>query len=378
MGARGQAACAWNSERDPARHDAQAHRDRARRDVLRLDVRGHGARPTVRARVGDRIKFTMSNRSDEPVPGLPHDRGATGALDGFSLGDGGAGRQVPLDRARADDLVRVHPQLSGRVHVPLRHADGARAHRSGMYGMLIVEPRGGYPTEVDREYVVIQSEFYTRPDPQLARPTANRSTCWTATAPSQGTDLHGFQRPLQRDGRPASRSRARRAVRLFVMNVGPSNTSSFHVLGTIFDRVWIEGGPDPQFRGINAAAGLFKRRDRRVHHSRGRKLRDGRPPLRERLARRDRDCRRGKPEGGDPEHHNIPAPGVPTDHRPRRGSSHSSEMPGLSLAGRRRQARSRRPGHDKRHDADWMTRWLKEPEKMLETDPTAKAMLDKR
>src|SRR5688572_32712696 len=39
-------------------------------------------------------------------------------------------------------------------------------------------------------------------------------------------------------------------VRLFVLNVGPSNTSSFHVVGTIFDRVWIEGNPDNQFRGM--------------------------------------------------------------------------------------------------------------------------------
>lgn len=39
-------------------------------------------------------------------------------------------------------------------------------------------------------------------------------------------------------------------VRLYVRNVGPSKTSSFHVVGTIFDRVWIEGNPDNQFRGM--------------------------------------------------------------------------------------------------------------------------------
>ena len=39
-------------------------------------------------------------------------------------------------------------------------------------------------------------------------------------------------------------------VRLYVLNVGPSKTSSFHVVGTIFDRVWIEGNPDNQFRGM--------------------------------------------------------------------------------------------------------------------------------
>jgi len=39
-------------------------------------------------------------------------------------------------------------------------------------------------------------------------------------------------------------------VRLFVLNVGPSKTSSFHVVGTIFDRVWFEGNPDNQMRGM--------------------------------------------------------------------------------------------------------------------------------
>ena len=39
-------------------------------------------------------------------------------------------------------------------------------------------------------------------------------------------------------------------VRLFVLNVGPSRTSSFHVVGTILDRVWFEGNPDNQFRGM--------------------------------------------------------------------------------------------------------------------------------
>ena len=36
---------------------------------------------------------------------------------------------------------------------------------------------------------------------------------------------------------------------MYVLNVGPSNTSSFHVVGTIFDRVWDDGNPDNQTRG---------------------------------------------------------------------------------------------------------------------------------
>jgi nitrite reductase (NO-forming) len=40
---------------------------------------------------------------------------------------------------------------------------------SGMYGMMIVEPRGGYPTKVDREYAIIEGEFYTKSDPDRWR-----------------------------------------------------------------------------------------------------------------------------------------------------------------------------------------------------------------
>src|SRR3546814_12811307 len=39
-------------------------------------------------------------------------------------------------------------------------------------------------------------------------------------------------------------------VRRYVLNAGPSNTSSFHVVGTIFDRVWLDGNPDNQLRGM--------------------------------------------------------------------------------------------------------------------------------
>ena len=37
------------------------------------------------------------------------------------------------------------------------------AETAFMYGAVVVEPREGYPTKADREYVVIQSEFYAKP-----------------------------------------------------------------------------------------------------------------------------------------------------------------------------------------------------------------------
>src|SRR3546814_17278064 len=47
---------------------------------------------------------------------------------------------------------------------------------SGMYGVMVVEPRGGFPTKVDREYVIIQSEFYPKLDPD-GRKKIGRASC---------------------------------------------------------------------------------------------------------------------------------------------------------------------------------------------------------
>jgi nitrite reductase (NO-forming) len=37
---------------------------------------------------------------------------------------------------------------------------------------------------------------------------------------------------------------------LYVLNAGPNDTSSFHVIGTIFDRVWVDGNPANELRGL--------------------------------------------------------------------------------------------------------------------------------
>src|SRR5690606_22382097 len=122
---------------------------------------------------------------------------------------------------------------------------------AGMYGMMIVEPRDGYPTKADREYAIVQSEFYTKRDPQKREvdgvPLYVLDTERVRSKASNYTVFNGrynrfVDEPLVAE--PGER------VRLFVLNVGPSNTSSFHVVGAIFDRVWVEGNPDNQFRGM--------------------------------------------------------------------------------------------------------------------------------
>src|SRR5215467_2128549 len=207
--------------------------------------------PTIRARVGDRIKFSMTNRSDEPVPGVR----VTAEPMMHSM-DFHSAMVSPQDKYRsvAPGQTISFEFTANYPGVYMYHCGTPMVLEhiaSGMYGMMIVEPRGGYPTKVDREYAIVQSEFYTKLDPEKRKVDGvplyildgDRVRTKAPTYTVFNGRYNGFvDKPLP--AKPGER------VRLFVLNVGPSNTSSFHVVGTIFDRVWIEGNPDNQFRGM--------------------------------------------------------------------------------------------------------------------------------
>jgi len=116
----------------------------------------------------------------------------------------------------------------------------------GQYGIVVVSPRHGYPTDnqVAREYAVVQSEFYLNPGAGglhvLDVDAAQRK------APSH-VAFNGHVNTLK--DRPLTANAGER-VRLYVHNVGPNDGASTHVVGTIFDRVWYEGNPHNDWRGL--------------------------------------------------------------------------------------------------------------------------------
>jgi FtsP/CotA-like multicopper oxidase with cupredoxin domain len=122
--------------------------------------------PTVRARVGDKIRFSMTNRSDEPVPGIQ----MVAAPMMHSM-DFHAAMVSPQDKYRS-----IAPGQTIEFEFTLNYPGIFMYHcgtpmilehiASGMYGAVIVEPRNGYPTKADREYIVVQSEFYAKPPAQ--------------------------------------------------------------------------------------------------------------------------------------------------------------------------------------------------------------------
>ena len=106
---------------------------------------------------------------------------------------------------------------------------------NGMYGAIIVEPKAGLP-KVDNEYVLVGSEWYldgdgtTKPaslNMEKARAMAPDWTTWNGYANQYVTH------PLTAD--PGD------TTRFWVVAAGPTLDTNFHVVGTIFDRAWVNG-----------------------------------------------------------------------------------------------------------------------------------------
>ena len=337
--------------------------------------------PTIRARVGDKIRFSMTNRSDEVMPGVQ----LTSAPMMHSM-DFHSAMVSPQDKYRSvapgqtiefDYTVNYPGVFMYHCGTPmiLEHI------ASGMYGAVIVEPKEGYPTKADREYMVIQSEFYLKPDPAGKKidgqPLYVLDTDNLKKAMPNYTVFNGQHNGMVKNPLAAKPGEK---VRLFVLNVGPSKTSSFHVVGTIFDRVWMEGNPDNQFRGMqtvllgssNSAivemiipeAGKYIMVD---HHfanasSGAIGLISTEAPT--------------KKQGEDLEHHNMGATATPTDPLAVKGKQDfESKCLACHSIGQGKKLGPDLANLTKRRNDAWITNWLLNPEKMLASDPEAKAML---
>ena len=106
---------------------------------------------------------------------------------------------------------------------------------NGMYGMILVEPEGGLP-KVDREFYVMQGELYT------AQPfgTAGQLTRDTTKLLDEHPEyfvFNGASMALTSDAH-SLKAKVGETVRIFFGVGGPNFTSSFHVIGEIFDRVY--------------------------------------------------------------------------------------------------------------------------------------------
>jgi nitrite reductase (NO-forming) len=119
---------------------------------------------------------------------------------------------------------------------------------NGMYGALVVDPATPLP-KADREYVLVASEWYLNGD-GLAAPASLDMAKARAMAPDW-TTFNGYAN--QYVTHPLT-SKPGETVRLYVVAAGPTLDTNFHVVGTIFDRAWVNGDMSRYEQGVQTVA----------------------------------------------------------------------------------------------------------------------------
>lgn len=220
--------------------------------------------PVLHVREGDRVIFTMKNRSDEAVLVSEPGKGTAPFYRQMAANPYQKPEAVisPMPHSMdfhsgtvaADDKWRsISPgetiQFEWVANYPgvyMYHCGTSSVlmHTAmGQYGAVVVSPKEGYPTEADHEYVITQSEFYLQ---QVGESYIYDHQAAMANNPSHVT-FNGHVSALM--DQPLRAKKGDR-VRLYVLNAGPNGTSSFHVIGAIFDRVWYEGNLENEWRGM--------------------------------------------------------------------------------------------------------------------------------
>lgn len=183
----------------------------------------------IRTRVGDEVEFTLSNHPDNKLPHNIDLHAATGPGGGATSSFVAPGHEKKFNFKTLNPGLYVYHCATAPVGMHIAN---------GMYGLILVEPKGGLPL-VDKEYYVMQGDFYTKGengDPGLQPFDMQKAV-------DEDPDYVVFNgRVGSLTGDNAITAKVGETVRLYVGNGGPNLVSSFHVIGEIFDKVMIEGG----------------------------------------------------------------------------------------------------------------------------------------
>lgn len=185
--------------------------------------------PFVRVRVGDTIDIHLKNAADSAMIHSVDFHAATGP------GGGAAALQVDPGKEKSMTWKALVPGLYVyHCATPMV----AEHIANGMYGLILVEPEGGLPP-VDHEYYVMQGEIYT--DRAFGQHGSQEFSVEKLL--SEKPEYFVFNGSVGAISRlHPLRAKVGETVRIFFGVGGPNFTSSFHVIGEIFDKVYMLGG----------------------------------------------------------------------------------------------------------------------------------------
>ncbi|MEO8052929.1 MAG: copper-containing nitrite reductase [Acidobacteriota bacterium] len=184
--------------------------------------------PFVRIREGDTVEVHLTN---------PPDATMTHSIDLHAVNGPGGGATV-MQVAPGETKQFTFKALNPGLYV-YHCATPSVAHHiaQGMYGMILVEPAGGLPP-VDHEYYVMQGDVYTSQSFGTKGHLDFNAAGMMAEQPTYVV-FNGEVGSLTTK-HPLT-AKVGETVRIYFGDGGPNLTSSFHVIGEIFDKVYPEG-----------------------------------------------------------------------------------------------------------------------------------------
>jgi nitrite reductase (NO-forming) len=181
--------------------------------------------PFVRVRVGDTVEVSMKNHEDSWMQHNVDFHAVTGP------GGGGVATVADPGVTKGFTFKALNPGLYVyHCAVPM----AAQHIANGMYGLILVEPEGGLP-EVDHEFYVMQGEIYTE-EAFGAKGELTESYDKLMNEMPEYYVFNGAANALA-DGN-ALKAEVGETVRIYFGVGGPNKTSSFHVIGEIFDHAY--------------------------------------------------------------------------------------------------------------------------------------------
>lgn len=183
----------------------------------------------IRVKEGDLVEFHLRNHPNNKMPHNIDLHAVTGPGGGAASSFTSPGHETTFSFKTLNPGLFVYHCATAPVGMHIGN---------GMYGLILVEPKEGL-SKVDREFYVMQGDFYTK-----------------GKYGEQGTQPFSMEKAIDEKptyvvfngsvgsiaGDKALNAKVGETVRLFVGNGGPNLISSFHVIGEIFDKVYQEGG----------------------------------------------------------------------------------------------------------------------------------------
>ncbi|MDO1559533.1 copper-containing nitrite reductase [Brevundimonas sp. 2R-24] len=184
--------------------------------------------PMIRVRVGDTVEVNLRNADTSAMMHNVDFHAVTGPGGGAAATNANPGERRSFTfRAVAPGLYVYHcatPMVAQHI-------------ANGMYGLILVEPEGGLPP-VDHEFYVMQGEIYTE-QPQGTPGLLTESIDNLLNEQPTYYVMNGAFKALT--GPNALQVRVGETARIYFGVGGPNKTSSFHVIGEIFDHVYNMG-----------------------------------------------------------------------------------------------------------------------------------------